>query len=991
MNSDDPGTRGVGPYRNQTESRQQSTAIAFSRTPPIGSASPKSRRDPRLFDAPELRRCSNHAEHIKFQQSQLGDPKRDGPPPHMSESESEPERESVKDSGISIGGASDASSWTSSGIGIGNKGEIGNKSDDGSERRRDGLSSGESEWVDIGWKADGDDKSKSMRSKRDRSGGAKRKARGGKRGRKKSAKVESSEDEGEGEGGSGTKTPQALLTSGRQEGVYVPVRFDEDESSISDDGGLPTLLAKAKLPHISKEEPTTLLPQLAKLTGQTEDVRLVDRLFTNSALRLRQVKLPTLLKLLDIHGAFHAFCPTGDGEDSAAMPPFPTNAEMEERANVERLQFRSDLSFRNVFNFRLGNEVTLAAYLTLMGKALLAWTGKDEGEYDFEWSASNRNSAPDGSQERKPDLFLLNRILAAEKRAAVIAGTDDGEEEETDTTRMKNWLEPLAFLETTKNQRYKPAQYISLMQEAFQLLCAQRTRRYVFSGLFMLDSFHVVIFDRSGTRSCTYPYNEGTKETFVRFIAGFVLGGRELLGYDLTASLHESGPKAGSVKTLMVNNTSYEVIGVLYRSETVRGRSVTAFLVRCGNAVMVIKDLFHNFECRHMEPDFLLKIKKLGLPGTCNLLDWEMLKLKDGTIDSTSLRRKRDDPAERRVHLRMAFEGVCVTLDMFRSHVEFFSALVDIMKALKLLHAHGIVHRDINIHNLALQDTPSEAVMNAIVRTQLDQQQKHQGGRRNHGTQIEETTPPTSTHVHGVDSRRPGIILDFHYALYIGEKDKKPSIFDRTADPAFMSLEEMPTETAEQGNASAANAYQHDIESLMLVTMSTCCIYTGPGRPLNPNQSIISEWSNPDSSITTLRAKKMAMLMGGARGMFANFTPYFKFAVPFVRRFYEVVYPSGEARERMSSSVCDIDHDVVIGILEEAVEAARQEQARLEELPSSKRKRYDNDHEYLTFATLTEYLLRGRESDLSRKFHEEIKRGLLYSEQVRATKRTRID
>ncbi|KAI0054600.1 hypothetical protein BV25DRAFT_1843546 [Artomyces pyxidatus] len=1024
--------RVVAPYQNQSASIQQTEATAFSRVPPVGSSSPKSRRDPRLFDAPEQMRLARNPIHIKFQQSQLGDPTRDGPPPHMSDSDSEPERASVKDSGIEIVGSSDTSSWSGIGIRF-------DKDNSGNERRG-GLSGSGGKEIDTGMQAGNEArKDGSRRSRRNKSGGMKSKAKSGKRDRKRSGGKLVSKSEDEEGGGSGTKTPQAPLPpSVREELVYVPVRSDEVESPISDEtgseldaenvddadeddsessngvdsgdggdggdsgnsgdggnggnGGLPSLLAGSKLPHIKQERDTNLIPEAAILTGQIEDVGLVDRNFTDQALKLGEGEFAKLMKLLDIHGAFHTFPLL----DDLYLKPFPTNDEMQQRAEAEGLTFQPDLSFRRVAKFR-GGEIMLAAYLTHFGKALLTWTGRDEGDYDFTWSAENRNSAPVGSQSRRPDLVLQNAKAEAAKRALRKAA---GIADNATRSKMDNWLEPLAFVETTRQVKVPASQYVGLMQRAFLLLCAQRTRRYLFSGLFSLKYFHVVLFDRSGTRSCTYQYDENNKEAFVRFIAGFVLGGRELLGYDPTAELYGSGPKTGLVKTLKVGDKVYEVIGVLYRSENVRGRSVTAFLVRYGSAVMVIKDLFHNFERQHMEPDYLMKIEKLGVTGTCKLLDWEVLKLSDGTNDCTSLRRTRNDPAERRVHLRMVFEGACVTLDMFRSHVEFFSALVNIMKTLKALHDAGFVHRDISIHNLALLDTPSEAVLNAIVRAELDQQQGNPVSRL-HRSQIREATLGAMS-APGSESEptlRAGVILDFHYAHYKHDTEYEPSIFDRTADPAFMSLEEMATETPYQRNERGNNAYQHDIESLMLVTMSTCCVYEGPGLPKDPNKSVISEWSNPDQSIATLRAQKLSLLIAGAPGIFANFTSYFRFAVPFVKRFYDAVFPSGLARESMSSSTHPIDHDVVIGILQEAVEEARKQHAAATLSVTARKTRKRNsphdENEFLTFRSLTEYILKARNSsDLSRKFHEDIKRGLLYSQQhekaERASKRARI-
>ncbi|KAI0063950.1 hypothetical protein BV25DRAFT_1914619 [Artomyces pyxidatus] len=363
----------------------------------------------------------------------------------------------------------------------------------------------------------------------------------------------------------------------------------------------------------------------------------------------------------------------------------------------------------------------------------------------------------------------------------------------------------------------------------------------------------------------------------------------------------------------------------------------------------------------------------------------------------------------------MNLEGVCVSLDMFSSKVEFFSALIDIMRTLKSLHQVGIVHGDISASNLALRDSPASYTHRKVA-TNSRIRSRTASGTTTPGT----TTPappvggaPSAPPVGGVPSASPaggapaagegdarehrrGVILDFEHARRLQDQDYVISAFDRTAEVAFMPIEQMETPFV----PAKPKKYQHDIESLLLVTMGTFCVFDGPGHPKDPYTTIINEWCSPDLPVSTLRGNKLQHLTGGAKPVFEHFTPYFYDTIPFVREFYDAVYPPrSPARESIYSSLTEINHDVIINIFKRAILHLQQsamdkaldwiadEACPVKGTGKRNKKRratcVDLDSPIFSFPTLTEYIMHCAETDeaeeLAVLFGEDIKRHLLYT------------
>lgn len=252
--------------------------------------------------------------------------------------------------------------------------------------------------------------------------------------------------------------------------------------------------------------------------------------------------------------------------------------------------------------------------------------------------------------ERKPDIILLSN-----------------------PSSMPEWHEVDALCEVTSQSSFHTRLQETVKQKTFIMFTTQPSRRYVLGISFVAQRFRLTLCDRAGiVQSISHNINDALP--LLRVLTALMFGSDTLIGYD--PSMRRGANNR--VISITVGQKEYEVIEILFRSETLRGRGTHCFRVKRGGQQYVIKDCWIQTGRAHSEIEILGKIA--GVQGVPTLIYGEDLKLPCGKMDSTNLHRDGMKYDEERIHRRLLMQPVAEPIQNFKSKKELIGAFIDIIK-----------------------------------------------------------------------------------------------------------------------------------------------------------------------------------------------------------------------------------------------------------------------------------------------------------------------
>jgi hypothetical protein len=271
------------------------------------------------------------------------------------------------------------------------------------------------------------------------------------------------------------------------------------------------------------------------------------------------------------------------------------------------------------------------------------------------WDASRCNKPLSGSpHDRKLDVMLLDQGLQ----------------------REPTWPVVRALCEVTNQRAFHKTIKDTLYQKACIMFTKQLDRRFVPTLSFFGTSFRFVTCDRSGVvHSITYDI-ENDRLILLRIIAGLLFGDDSVIGYDKTMRHGDNG----EIIAIMVAGEEYSVVEKIFSSETLRGRATQCWRVRKDVKDYVLKDSWiHNGRTASEIETLKLIFDVEGVP---KLIAGEEVKLPNGKVDSTNLRRHGITHDEERLHRRLVMEPVAEPLSSFKSKKELIGAIKDIVQGI---------------------------------------------------------------------------------------------------------------------------------------------------------------------------------------------------------------------------------------------------------------------------------------------------------------------
>ncbi|KAG6081413.1 hypothetical protein E4U16_007512 [Claviceps sp. LM84 group G4] len=196
------------------------------------------------------------------------------------------------------------------------------------------------------------------------------------------------------------------------------------------------------------------------------------------------------------------------------------------------------------------------------------------------------------------------------------------------------------------------------------------------------------------------------------------------------------------------------------------------------------------------------------------------------------------------VHRRIIVQDYGKAIYKASSRKALLACLEGCIKGHKSLYDKGILHRDISINNLMINEDPD-------------------------------------------NPSRKSFLIDLDFAINT-EREKKPSVAQGKAGTrAFMAIGLLE---------GAEHTFMHDLESFFWVLFWLCIQYEGPGKAIEPT---------PYPSLNDLSDMTLACLKSGviSNCKFSEpekleFTPYYQPLIPHVCKLRKLVFPGGRARDK---------------------------------------------------------------------------------------------
>jgi hypothetical protein len=334
--------------------------------------------------------------------------------------------------------------------------------------------------------------------------------------------------------------------------------------------------------------------------------------------------------------------------------------------------------------------------------------------------------------KRKPDIILLPLV--------------DGFIPEDPV----EWADVKAIVELTTESKPPPRMPLTITSKTFITFCTQLDRDFFICLCFTASGFHIVVSDRVGQIE-TDEIDFSERTTFLRMVMGLAFLPDSWIGLDESIT-HKDARKAsaqaflikypihdysenkstfshfdypsvaanytqpcrGDVGIISIDSNVYEVVRLLFKSQSLIGRGTTVFLVKLPDGRHgVLKDSWITND-REQEANFL---KGLHIPFGPALVDHAVLRDTDtfrqilvGPYEIQEKRQKRrviTYPAGVPIsdfsslwELMVAFLDVVVGMD---NSLPLSSCFLNLFLAIRYLESKNLVHRDISYSNILLR------------------------------------------------------------------------------------------------------------------------------------------------------------------------------------------------------------------------------------------------------------------------------------------------
>ncbi|TFY77517.1 hypothetical protein EWM64_g6495 [Hericium alpestre] len=486
---------------------------------------------------------------------------------------------------------------------------------------------------------------------------------------------------------------------------------------------------------------------------------------------------------------------------------------------------------------------------------------------EWRWSGAWASTPlpPTKPCQRKPDLVLKHKDLQEEQAT---------------------WEDPRSAGELKANakpENVKDAER-GLAEDARLIFGHQPNRRYVVGLVLAGDELEMCLYDRCGVIGETSFNINLCPKRFLWVLGSIVFGDDTALGYDPTINLKSDPP------TIMVKGKSYEILEVVHIGAVIRGRGTVCFRVTRGGEKFIIKDSWADTSRLFNEAALL---KEAGdVPGLARWFEDEELDI-GGKSDTTGARRSileglADYPyaqdyekLEIRIHRRIVLKDCGTPIQNFASRRELVGGLIDVILAHRALHDEKkIIHRDISLRNIMLQDNGS---------------------------------PP---------GKRPGLLIDLDYSVKIDRLFTADTTNHRTGTLPYMAIDIL---TAKQ---SVEHKAYHDLESFFYVLCWICTVMAGPGLPrrFELEESELRQWFQY-IKFNTVGLHKDNSLRDDAsfNALLSEFHPYFDAIRPCARQLRDLFLSQTIKKNPASSAPV---YDSVLDVLRHTRDALPEEEPR---------------------------------------------------------------
>ncbi|KAL5480603.1 hypothetical protein ACEPAI_1874 [Sanghuangporus weigelae] len=215
------------------------------------------------------------------------------------------------------------------------------------------------------------------------------------------------------------------------------------------------------------------------------------------------------------------------------------------------------------------------------------------------------------------------------------------------------------------------------------------SRRFVIGIAFGKDDFRLMIFGQSGVMF-SRNYDISGVSDFARLVVGLLFANEEELGYDSSMNGLE----------ILVNGNEYTPRNVCGRQELTFEGS-TCVLAKRFEDMYAIKDVW--LEEGILKPCEVNILERISdIENVPRIVEYELLKTRDGAVDSTDFFKKGGIGLPTLRHFRYVMKPVGTHLNEFTCLDQLISAIRDIVKAIKDLHDRRILHADIRYDHIIL-------------------------------------------------------------------------------------------------------------------------------------------------------------------------------------------------------------------------------------------------------------------------------------------------
>ncbi|KAL5498153.1 hypothetical protein ACEPAH_2283 [Sanghuangporus vaninii] len=357
-------------------------------------------------------------------------------------------------------------------------------------------------------------------------------------------------------------------------------------------------------------------------------------------------------------------------------------------------------------------------------------------------------------------------------------------------------------------------------------------RRFVMDIGFCKDVFELTCYNPSGiTHSEASCISDAMN--LARLILGLLFVSADDLGYDTSVLFNDE-------HSTIVNQKKYYREFVDDAGRLFGSLATSCVFVKRSGELYVVKDAWLYKEENDIVPFEAQILSQInGAENVPRLVDHERLKTRDGTEDSTDLFWNTDGfPGSlTRIHHRYVMKPAGVRLNWFISLEEIVSAIRDVVKVIKDLLEHRILHGNINFYNVLL--TP-------------------------------DTGSPTSL--------RKGLVINFANAI---KMDHYPYGYRAEMSRWFCPQDVVYAHW--ECDWFFKRTYYQDLESTFYLLYFVCIALDGPDKPLD--LEIFSKRA------PLLKAEALESRWRFKERILAHFHPYFEDLKMTALKMYDLLFP----------------------------------------------------------------------------------------------------